>query len=115
MLLALKRVPDEIESSLAAAGTAGSPPLFARRRWRSSSWTRRFNAAISERYVVEDFLREEVSRRISFRATRAISSFRTDATLDIKVATQIKVGDLKARRVTREAHAPTRSVICGET
>jgi hypothetical protein len=28
-------------------------------------WTRHFNAAISERCVVEDFLRKEVSRRIS--------------------------------------------------
>src|SRR3954453_4925001 len=98
MLLALKRVPGETESSLAAAGTACSPPRLARRNWRSSSWTRRFNAAISERYVAEDFLREEVSRRISLRATRAISSFRTDATLDIKVASQkSKSGILRLR------------------
>jgi hypothetical protein len=32
---------------------------------------------------VENFLREEVSRRISLREMREISSFKTDATFDI--------------------------------
>ena len=34
---------------------------------------------------MEDFLREEISRRISLRAIRETSSFRTDATFDIKL------------------------------
>ena len=83
MLLALKRVPGETESSFAATGRDVGPLRSTRRSWRSSSSTRRFKAAISERWVVEDFLREEVSRRISLRETREISSFKTDATFDM--------------------------------
>jgi len=49
---------------------------------RSGRYNRRLSAAISERYVVDDLWIEEVSRRISLRATRAISSFRADAILD---------------------------------
>jgi len=37
------------------------------------------NAAISERWAAEDFFREEVSRRISLREMREISSFKTEA------------------------------------
>ena len=51
MLLALKRVPGATESSFAAAGWDASPPRPTRRSWRSSSSTRRFEAAISERVV----------------------------------------------------------------
>ena len=42
------------------------------RMWRSNSSTRRFNAAISERRVVEEFFKAKVSRLISLRATREI-------------------------------------------
>jgi len=83
MLLALKRVPGETESSFAAAGEDDSPALPTRRSWRSSSCTRRFNAAISERWVVEDFFRAEASLLISLRAMREISSFKTVATFDM--------------------------------
>src|SRR5664279_1848193 len=82
MLLALKRALGETES---AAGGDDFPARPTRRSWRSSSNTRRFRAAISERWVVEAFFREEVSRRISLREIRDISSFRTDATFDIDV------------------------------
>ena len=82
MLLALKRVPGETEASFAATGAAACPPRPPRRSWRSRSITRRLSAAISERYVLDDFFNDEVSRRISLRATRAISSFRADAILD---------------------------------
>src|SRR6187551_2308411 len=95
MLLALKRVPGETASSLAAAGAAGSTLRLARRSWRSSSWTRRFKAAISERCVVEDFLRDEVSRRISLREMREISSFKTEAMFGMMGASSFEGRDLK--------------------
>ena len=83
MLLALKRVPGETESSLAAAATAGSRPRLALRSWRSSACTRRFSAAISDLYVVEDLFSVEVSFLISLREMREISSFKTDAMFDM--------------------------------
>ena len=90
MLFALKRVPAAAESAFAAAGGDDCPPLPTLRSKRSSSWTRRFKAAISERWVVDDFLRAEVSLRISLREMREISSFRTDATFDIDLGEYMK-------------------------
>src|SRR6187401_1216456 len=94
MLFALKRALGETESSFAAAGDDDAAVRTARRSWCSSSSTRRFRAAISERWVVDDFFSEKVSRRISLRATRAISSFRTDATFDM-----VGVGDRVGKRL----------------
>src|SRR6476660_1490196 len=103
MLFALKRAPgDEAESSLAAAGGDDAAVRPARRSWRSSSSTRRFKAAISERWVVEDFLREEVSRRISLREMREISSFKTDATFDMTYVWGRKGEDLRTPHVRHE-------------
>src|SRR6478736_8173160 len=102
MLLALKRVPGETESSFAATGRDDSPPRPTRRSCRSSSSTRRFNAGISERWVVEDFLREEVSRRISLREIREISSFKTDATFDMTYVWGRKGEHLRTPHVGQE-------------
>jgi hypothetical protein len=54
-----------------------------------------FKAAISERWIVEDFLREAVSRRISLREIREISSFITDAIFDMS-GSEAKGEDLKS-------------------
>jgi len=57
MLLALQRVLGETESSLAAAGTAPSPPRLPLRSWRSSSWTRRESGSRSTRLITGTCLR----------------------------------------------------------
>jgi hypothetical protein len=111
MLLALKRVPCDAERSSAATWADAVPPLPTRRSWRSISRARRFKAAISERYVAEAFLRAAVSRLTSLRATRAISSFKTDATFDIRCvfARTGRILGLRQQVVFSEALLPGRS------
>ena len=51
---------------------------------------------------MEDFLREEVSRRISLREIREISSFKADATFDITCVWGRKGEDLRTPHVRKE-------------
>ncbi|MFA7282567.1 MAG: hypothetical protein WC100_20965 [Sterolibacterium sp.] len=74
----------ENRTQLSATGAAGTVVFFAtflsrRDTCCSSVATRRFNAAMSDRYCADDFFSFSVSLRTSLRATLAISSFRTDA------------------------------------